>query len=110
MTLTDHDQPQAATAWDEPDGLTPRGTLIVIPGRGEEPALYERFGRRLSTDAYRVRVLPDPSAGPASEAAARAVTDGRHDVLNDVTHRSGHGRAVPGAAAARPQPAGHRPG
>jgi len=72
MTLIDHDQAQAATAWDEPDGLTPRGTLIVIPGRGEEPALYERFGRRLSADAYRVRVLPDPSAGPASEAAARA--------------------------------------
>jgi hypothetical protein len=24
MTLTDHDQPQAATAWDEPAGLTTR--------------------------------------------------------------------------------------
>jgi alpha-beta hydrolase superfamily lysophospholipase len=70
MTLTDH--PQAATAWDEPDGLTPRGTLLVIPGRGEEPALYQRLGRRLSADAYRVRVLPDPSASLASEAAARA--------------------------------------
>jgi len=53
---------QAAEAvWDEPPGLSPRGTLLVVPGRGEEPSLYERFGRRLAADAYRVRVLHDPA-------------------------------------------------
>ncbi|MFI9388472.1 alpha/beta hydrolase [Kutzneria sp. NPDC052558] len=41
----------------EPTGLNPRGTLVVLPGRGEQPGLYERFGRRLATDAYRVHVL-----------------------------------------------------
>lgn len=46
------------TAWDEPDGATPRGTLIVLPGRGETDASYRRFGRRLSADAYRVRLVP----------------------------------------------------
>ncbi|MFC7494385.1 MULTISPECIES: alpha/beta hydrolase [unclassified Nocardioides] len=46
------------TAWNEPAGGTPRGTLVVLPGRGETAASYERFGRRLSADAYRVRLLP----------------------------------------------------
>ena len=46
------------TAWDEPVGGTPRGTLVVLPGRGETAASYERFGRRLSADAYKVRLVP----------------------------------------------------
>ena len=46
------------TAWDEPAGATPRGTLVVLPGRGETAASYERFGRRLSADAWRVRLVP----------------------------------------------------
>jgi alpha-beta hydrolase superfamily lysophospholipase len=45
-------------SWDEPAGGTPRGTLIVLPGRGETAASYERFGRRLSSDAYKVRLVP----------------------------------------------------
>jgi alpha-beta hydrolase superfamily lysophospholipase len=59
-------------AWDEPAGLNARGTLIVIPGRGEEPSLYERFGRRLSADAYRVRVLHDPVDDAATTLAQAA--------------------------------------
>lgn len=45
-------------SWDEPAGGTPRGTLVVLPGRGETTASYERFGRRLSSDAYKVRLVP----------------------------------------------------
>lgn len=45
------------TAWDEPDGATARGTLVVLPGRGETDASYARFGKRLSADAYKVRVV-----------------------------------------------------
>lgn len=45
--------------WDEPTGATPRGTVIVIAGRGESAAVYGRFGRRLSADAYRVRAVED---------------------------------------------------
>ncbi|MFT4084002.1 MAG: alpha/beta hydrolase [Nocardioides sp.] len=44
-------------AWDEPDGLAPRGTLILLPGRGESAATYGRLGRRLSADAYKVRYV-----------------------------------------------------
>lgn len=51
-----------ALAWDEPEGLAPRGTLIVLGGRGETPAVYERFGSRISRDAYRVRGLGDAAA------------------------------------------------
>ncbi|GAB3270741.1 alpha/beta hydrolase [Kineosporia babensis] len=46
------------TAWDEPAGGTPRGTLILLPGRGETAASYARFGRRISADAWKVRLVP----------------------------------------------------
>ncbi len=59
MTLADQHVP--VIAWNEPDGLIPRGTVVVIPGRGELPAVYERFGRRLASDAYRVRAVTDPA-------------------------------------------------
>ena len=49
--------PSAVSAWDEPTGIRPRGTLIVLTGRGEPTTVYGRFGRRLAADAYRVRVV-----------------------------------------------------
>ncbi|MEU9166586.1 lysophospholipase [Streptomyces sp. NPDC048420] len=52
-------------SWDEPEGLAARGTLIVLAGRGEHGGVYERFGRRLAFDAYRVRALGDASADPS---------------------------------------------
>src|ERR1700761_8447022 len=62
MTQPDQD---AVASWTEPEGLTPRGTIVVIPGRGERPGVYERFGRRISGDAYRVHAV----ASPAEDAA-----------------------------------------
>lgn len=55
---------QPLVSWDEPATVGPRGTLVVVPGRGENPALYERFGRRLAFDAYRVRAVADPTRDP----------------------------------------------
>jgi alpha-beta hydrolase superfamily lysophospholipase len=46
-----------------PEGLRTRGTVIVVPGRGENPTTYQRLGARLAADAYRVRVLPPPPVG-----------------------------------------------
>ncbi|HEY1919820.1 MAG TPA: hypothetical protein VGH27_29970 [Streptosporangiaceae bacterium] len=63
-------QPAPELSWNEPDGLAPRGTLVVIPGRGEQPVLYERLGRRLSADAYRVHATVDP-ATDAEQATAQ---------------------------------------
>ena len=43
--------------WNEPDGIAPRGTLVIVGGRSENPAVYQRFGRRIAFDAYRVRFV-----------------------------------------------------
>jgi alpha-beta hydrolase superfamily lysophospholipase len=56
-------------AYDEPVGIGPRGTVIVAAGRGETAAAYQRFGRRIAADGYRVRVLPDVAADPAGSLA-----------------------------------------
>lgn len=47
----------APAAWDEPEGVAARGTLVVLTGRGETPSSYQRVGRRISADAYKVRVV-----------------------------------------------------
>jgi len=59
----------SASAWDEPAGIAPRGTVLLLPGRGEQPGLYRRFGARIAADGYRVRVLSDPAAAPEETAA-----------------------------------------
>ena len=63
MTLVDQNAP--VLTWTEPEGMACRGTLVVIPGRGEQPAHYERFGRRVAADGYRVHAVTDPTADPA---------------------------------------------
>ena len=57
MTASSVDVP--VLAFDEPAGLAARGTVVVLPGRGERSGLYERFGRRLAADAWRVRIVGD---------------------------------------------------
>lgn len=61
------------TSWEIPPALNPRGTVLLLPGRGEDPRLYERFGRRIAADAYRVRAVADPSRWPRE--AARQVEE-----------------------------------
>lgn len=66
-------------AFDEPEGIAPRGTVVVAAGRGETIDAYQRFGRRLAADGYRVRLLPDVSTDPAAsltEAGKLLVDDG----------------------------------
>ena len=66
MTLAHQD---AVLTWNEPSPVPLRGTLVLLPGRGESPQVYERFGRRLAADAYRVHIItaPSESAGLAQE-------------------------------------------
>jgi pimeloyl-ACP methyl ester carboxylesterase len=52
-----------------PSGLRTRGTVVVVPGRGETRAAYERFGSRLAYDAYRVRVTEPVHSDPAGVTA-----------------------------------------
>jgi pimeloyl-ACP methyl ester carboxylesterase len=54
-------------SWLPPSpGPLVRGTVILLPGRGEHAGVYERFGRRLAFDAYAVHAI---SAGPDADAA-----------------------------------------
>ncbi len=59
MTTTEFSAPATdVVRWNEPDGIAPpRGTLVVLPGRGETADVYRRFATRLSVDAYRVAVF-----------------------------------------------------
>ncbi|MGW1315159.1 alpha/beta hydrolase [Streptomyces sp. NPDC002426] len=61
------------TDFHAPEGLRTRGTVLVVPGRGETRATYTRLGRRLAADAYRVRVVgaPDLDADGLSGALTR---------------------------------------
>ncbi|WUD71055.1 lysophospholipase [Streptomyces sp. NBC_00510] len=56
-----------------PQGLLVRGTVVVVPGRGETRATYARFARRLAADAYRVRVVdpPEPDADDPAGSLTR---------------------------------------
>ena len=55
-------------SWLPPSpGPIVRGTVILFPGRGEHPGVYERFGRRLAYDAYAVHAV---SVSPEDDPAA----------------------------------------
>jgi alpha-beta hydrolase superfamily lysophospholipase len=43
-----------------PRELRVRGTVLVVPGRGETSVTYRRFGARIASDSYTVRVLASP--------------------------------------------------
>jgi pimeloyl-ACP methyl ester carboxylesterase len=60
----------AAAHWYPADGLLHRGTVVLLPGRGEHPGVYERFGRRLAADAYVVHVLDMPEDRDPGQVAA----------------------------------------
>ncbi|MEV6345355.1 alpha/beta hydrolase [Actinoplanes sp. NPDC051851] len=53
-----------------PTGVATRGTVLIVPGRGETALTYARLGRRLAVDAYRVRVLPSSPVSPEDLDAA----------------------------------------
>jgi alpha-beta hydrolase superfamily lysophospholipase len=42
-----------------------RGTVVVLRGRGEDPSVYQRFGRQLAADGYTV-VVPEADDDPAT--------------------------------------------
>lgn len=70
-----------------------RGTLAIVPGRGERAAVYERFGKRLSADGYTVAVF---ESGIAAATAWLATAEDAPRVL--VGSDSGAG-SVLGALA-----------
>jgi alpha-beta hydrolase superfamily lysophospholipase len=70
--------------FDVPPGLRVRGTVLVVPGRGETSASYRRFGSRIAADSYRVRVLPEPQPAETATASLRALTDALTSALRGL--------------------------
>src|SRR4051794_11813921 len=60
-----------ADVWLPPAEVAVRGTVVLLPGRGEPASAYSRFGLRLAGDGYRV-------------VAATAEQLGSQDVLRDA--------------------------
>ncbi|GIG26002.1 hypothetical protein [Cellulomonas denverensis] len=72
MTITDPATTAATRTWSEPEHLAPRGTVVLLAGRGETPEVYQRFGSRIAADAYRVIAVDDDPAAAATAAALLA--------------------------------------
>ncbi|RSD12011.1 alpha/beta hydrolase [Amycolatopsis eburnea] len=51
---------RAPARWLPAEGVTVRGSVVVLPGRGEHPGLYARLGTRLAADGYRVAAVSSP--------------------------------------------------
>ena len=73
-TETRDETRDATSQWNEPTGIGPRGTLIVLIGRGETGEVYTRFGSRIAADTYRVRTVVDAAGDPhAARSASRPI-------------------------------------
>lgn len=69
------EQGLASARWQPPAAVRVRGTVVVLAGRGESAAVYERFGRRISADGYDVHVLAGTDAERQSDAVAWLAVD-----------------------------------
>jgi len=53
-----------------------RGTVAVLPGRGEQAGVYERFGTRIAADSYAVHALAATSLQELTAAVTALAADG----------------------------------
>jgi alpha-beta hydrolase superfamily lysophospholipase len=102
------DTPQARAAddtvtWQPPAAVNPRGTVVVLPGRGEHSGVYERFGLRIAADGYVVTTLPDPSAALPADTPAPVVLVGSDvGALHALIRADGDDRVAAVVAAGTP--------
>lgn len=68
--------------WEPAAGVAVRGTVLLLPGRGEHPGVYARFGRRLAFDGY--RVVAQASPGSSATQVLPAVGAGLPDLAGAV--------------------------
>lgn len=62
--------------WTAPAGA-PRGAVIVLPGRGDDPSFYRRLSARLASDGFATAVATVPIVSTADVTqVARTSTDG----------------------------------
>ncbi|GAA1744457.1 alpha/beta hydrolase [Luedemannella helvata] len=70
-----------AHQWQPRTGAPPRGTLAVIPGRGERGGVYRRLGERLAADGYVVRAVDGLSEAHDLDAELLSALDGPGPVV-----------------------------
>ena len=81
MTQTSERIETVDTDYHPPLGLRTRGTVVVVPGRGESRAAYRRLGSRIAADAYRVRVVDPPSIDASDLSSSLAGLAGSSERL-----------------------------
>ncbi|MEU2632735.1 alpha/beta hydrolase, partial [Kitasatospora sp. NPDC007106] len=86
--------------WTPTAGTAVRGTVLLLPGRGEHPGLYARFGRRLAFDGYRVLAPADVESLADTSRLAAQVTEAREHPGPVVLAGSDTGALLALAAAA----------
>jgi alpha-beta hydrolase superfamily lysophospholipase len=59
--------------WHPPVGVNSRGTVVLLPGRGEYAGVYRRFGTRLAADGYQVVSADGLIAGATGDAESALV-------------------------------------
>jgi alpha-beta hydrolase superfamily lysophospholipase len=64
----------AVRFWLPAGEIRQRGTIVLLPGRGEHGGVYERLGRRLSADGYAVHSA-DSTPGDDLEILTRLVAE-----------------------------------
>ncbi|MEV4512049.1 alpha/beta hydrolase [Dactylosporangium sp. NPDC049525] len=77
MTATIGAPVVAGARWDPPAAIAVRGTVLILPGRGEHAGVYDRFGRRIAADGYAVRsATPSTAVELAADASGPVVVAG----------------------------------
>ncbi|GAA3244717.1 alpha/beta hydrolase [Dactylosporangium siamense] len=77
MTATIGSPVVAGARWDPPAAIAVRGTVLILPGRGEHAGVYDRFGRRIAADGYAVRsATPETAVSLAQDAPGPVVLAG----------------------------------
>jgi alpha-beta hydrolase superfamily lysophospholipase len=96
----------AVRSWFPAPELHPRGTIVLLPGRGEHGGVYERLGRRLSADGYAVHAA-DSTPGDDLGVLARLVAETTASAAQPIVLAGSDTGALQALAlAAAP---GHRP-
>jgi pimeloyl-ACP methyl ester carboxylesterase len=65
---------ESGRTWTPAAGVTERGHVVLFVGRGEHPGIYERFGRRLAFDGYRLSAV-DGTTGLAADGLRTAIAE-----------------------------------
>ncbi len=85
---------------------TPRGTVLVLPGRGDDPSYYRRLAARLAADGYAVDVAVEPATSATDVVATWAPEEEGVRVVVGVDSSAGFVATALAEGLLDPAPAG----